>query len=299
MKYMHFLLCIPFSGFLFAAEEGTIRLTATSQEQLVIGHVAPLQVKIENLSESPVAVLGIRPEQPCEEPIELVRPLYGSIRYDEEKDEYEYQQLVQSATQIPVAEGFVPPGKSIVLNLIYRPFSDREELTIRYAVLATGQRVYARAEEAGAAIHFARNGTDFIQVILPDLLNMEKFSTRVEVAFEGITGERRKLCYCEALSSHVDTPPYSLYKDWDSGKEVEFRVGENQEGFGPDERPAGWKFLDEYPVYYGDGMYTHGEFVIISKHQASAFMKKIAERFSIRRTDYFFKSHYYDLEPMQ
>jgi hypothetical protein len=97
------------------------------------------------------------------------------------------------------------------------------------------------------------------------------------------------------LGKFVESPPYSMYKEWDSGEDVEFLVGEEQKRIGPGKRPANWKFLDEYPVYYGDGIYKHGEFVTISPEQAAKFLQKVEGKFEIERVDYFLQNHYYAL----
>ncbi len=90
-----------------------------------------------------------------------------------------------------------------------------------------------------------------------------------------------------------------MCKEWDMGKTVQFRVGDKQEREGPNHQSAGWKFVDLFDVFYGDGMYTHGEFVLISPEQAPEFMKKVEGKYSFKKIDYFLLEHYYDLEPSE
>ena len=62
------------------------------------------------------------------------------------------------------------------------------------------------------------------------------------------------------------------------------------------EQPAGWKFWNRYPVYYGDGMYTDGEFLHISKKELKDFLldaRQHKARFGIHY--YFFDARYYVL----
>jgi hypothetical protein len=68
---------------------------------------------------------------------------------------------------------------------------------------------------------------------------------------------------------------------------------------GPNRNSAGWKFLDQYPVIFGDGMYTHGEFVKVSSADAPQFWERIHKKFAIKRINYFSDDHYYDLESME
>jgi hypothetical protein len=90
--------------------------------------------------------------------------------------------------------------------------------------------------------------------------------------------------------------PPSLLLDADSGKAVTFRVGEKQAGSGPGNAAAGGKFWGRYPVRYGDGMYTRGEFIEITGPGLLFFLKKVLEnRGTIERHDYYFGSRYYEL----
>src|SRR3990172_13210790 len=210
---------------------GVFEVRVTTKEKPVIGHLTDMRLEITNISDQPVSILEIRPSQPCEEPINLIRSLYGRIDYDEEADEYIYDPQQQSATMIPVAEGFLLPGKMLWLNLKYRPFADQEDILIQYAAVGN-QKIYARVREENSLTRFTTQGTDLSQVILSRLTELDRQEEKAQIAFQGISGERSKLCYCETLKTYVDFLPSSLCKEWDSGDTAKFRVGEKQEGMG-------------------------------------------------------------------
>jgi hypothetical protein len=274
-----------------------LKMTAKLESAATIGKLAQLELEIENLSSEPITIIEIDPQQPCEEPILLIRSLYGSIQYVKENDEYIYDPLKQSQTSIPISEGMIAPGEKLVLEVQYRPFAQREKFEIQYAQIST-EPVYKKASDFEGVWHFNKNGTDSKMAILPSLSQMKKDVAKVEVVIEGVEGEESAGCYCELLKRTVDKPPFSLYKEWDAGKTVEFRVGDQQEGIGSERKSAGWKFLNQYEVVYGDGMYMHGEYIRISPEQASEFWKQIETKYSIKRINYFFDDHYYDLEPL-
>ena len=65
---------------------------------------------------------------------------------------------------------------------------------------------------------------------------------------------------------------------------------------GSKERPAGRKFWDRYPVYYGDGMYTDGEFLHVSKKELKDFLLDVRQhKAGLQTVNYFFDSRYYEL----
>jgi len=77
---------------------------------------------------------------------------------------------------------------------------------------------------------------------------------------------------------------------------IEVRIGNKQEGGGPMVQQAGWKFWDRYPVSYGDGMYTDGEFITIEKTQLLEFLTALYhKKLQLKRHPYFFGSAYYEL----
>jgi hypothetical protein len=90
-------------------------------------------------------------------------------------------------------------------------------------------------------------------------------------------------------------PPVMLM-DVDTGRTIRVRVGETQEGFGPDARESAKRFWDVYRVIYGDGMYTRGEFVTLARDEVLAFLKEARQRkMTVGLTTYFFGSRYYTL----
>ncbi len=91
--------------------------------------------------------------------------------------------------------------------------------------------------------------------------------------------------------------PPGMLKDVDAKGSVRVRVGIKQEGFGPEKHDAGWKFWDVYPVFYGDGMYTRGEFIQIGKSELLNFLLQVkAKRGRITENRYYFRSRYFVLE---
>jgi hypothetical protein len=282
----------------YAAEQQLLRMQVSFAVTPVMGQVSSMRFVLTNLSEKKIAVLEIVPSQPCEESIPLYRTIYGDVSYDEKSDQYVHNLLTQRASMIPVLEGLILPGETIRLDVKYRPFGPGEDFKVHYAVL-DGSRIYALKEQEGSRTVYATTGKNMRSVILRDWIHLKKESISARIEFEGIRGEARTQCYCETLKSPVDGPVYSFYKEWDLGKFVLFRVGEKQEGIGPERRSSRWNFLEEYPVFYGDGMYTHGEFVEISPEDAASFMKKIDKKYSIKRVGYFISQYFYDLEPFE
>jgi len=91
--------------------------------------------------------------------------------------------------------------------------------------------------------------------------------------------------------------PVELLRDVDTQRDVRIRVGDKQEGFGPDRRLAGWKLWGAYPVEYGDGMYTRGEFVRIDKTNLAAFLEQVRKsKFALKTYRYYFGSRYFILQ---
>lgn len=275
------------------AEESAVQVGIASDSDLTIGHVSSVALTLKNISNVPVIVLEIDPLQPCEDSINLMKTLYGEIDYLKDTDVYAYNSKIQTGSHIPVSEGFLFPNQERTWDIKYRPFSRKEVFVVSYAV--GGGKVYARDHEAGGNMFYSPKGKDYAQVIVPRILDMPKSSVQVAVTFSKISGELSKQCYSTTLDRYVDSPPFSLYKEWDSGDAVLFQVGENQKGKGPDPKPANWKFLDLYPVSYGDGIYKQGEFVLIKPEQAPNFMEKIQGKYEIERVNYFLQNHYYAL----
>jgi hypothetical protein len=72
--------------------------------------------------------------------------------------------------------------------------------------------------------------------------------------------------------------PPELLKDVDSQTNISVRVGDKQVGFGPGAHPSGRKLWDKYPIEYGDGMYTQGEFIRIGKSNLREFLEAVYAR---------------------
>ncbi|MFO7958215.1 MAG: hypothetical protein R6X33_14105 [Candidatus Brocadiia bacterium] len=138
----------------------------------------------------------------------------------------------------------------------------------------------------------------------------------------GAEPEDLRLVYCEALGGYVVEPegggwiltgpdqnargarlpplPAVMLRDVDEAGNVKVKVGDEQEGFGPQEHPAGWSLWGKYPVQYGDGMYTRGEFVHIDAAKLREFLAEVHSRGgSLTDWRYYFRYRYYVLEVPQ
>jgi len=90
--------------------------------------------------------------------------------------------------------------------------------------------------------------------------------------------------------------PAVLAREMDDKPGITFRIGDRQEGSGPEKRTSGQTFWGRYPVYYGDGMYTQGEFIDVSRADLPGFLKKAGENGgTVTRKEYYFGSGYYEL----
>jgi beta-lactamase regulating signal transducer with metallopeptidase domain len=87
-----------------------------------------------------------------------------------------------------------------------------------------------------------------------------------------------------------------VLRDIDRKDYVSIRVGDKQEGFGSSVKPSGRKLWDKYPIEYGDGMYTRGEFIRIDKTNFAAFLDEVRTRdLLLTAHNYFFRSRYFIL----
>jgi hypothetical protein len=90
--------------------------------------------------------------------------------------------------------------------------------------------------------------------------------------------------------------PAIMLKDMDSSEYIRVRMGDEQAGFGPTEHKSSKIFWGTYPTYYGDGMYTRGEFLHLNKKQVFEFLQSAKERgYRLGAKEYFFGSRYYTL----
>ena len=93
--------------------------------------------------------------------------------------------------------------------------------------------------------------------------------------------------------------PISILVDLDLSKGVSIKVGEKQEYSNMQNRKPHRLFWEQYPVRYGDGMYTDGEFIGLSQKTILSFLKHAhAKRKALRTYNYFFRSCYYVLADM-
>ncbi len=149
------------------------------------------------------------------------------------------------------------------------------------------------------------------------------FETALKTVGRIIPGKRFRECkviYCRSLSGYlVSEVGYSwiltnpnqtnvgtllpgklhplLAKEIDVKGSIRVKVGDKQVGFGSDVEKADWKFWDHYPVIYGDGMYTQGEFIEITQEQLLDFLRAAYQKgFVLNRRPYYFDSAYYVLE---
>jgi hypothetical protein len=288
------LLCVFVVIFSAFAGAQDLQMTVKPVDSSTIGHVSKFTFEVLNSTDTPIVLLEIDPDQPCEDSINLVQPLYGAIQFDKEIDEYLYDPIKQTQTSISVLEGYLAVGEKWTKEISYRPFSSKETFQIQYAE-ASGTAVYRKNLAASGEWFFSRNEGDFNTVILPALATLPKKHQEAEATIQAEGNENPK-CYCQTLNAFLEEQPFSLYKEWDEGKTVEFKVGDKQQ---ENRKSAGWKFLDQYPVIFGDGMYTHGEFVKVSSVDAPEFWKRIYGKFAIKKINYFFDDHYYDLESME
>jgi len=93
-------------------------------------------------------------------------------------------------------------------------------------------------------------------------------------------------------------PAMPLSLPWDIDHyPVRVQVGEKQPfGITGHEDPAGWKLWEIYPVTYGDGMYTQGEFIQVTAKQFPAFLATVRVKGdSLTEHQYFFRSRYFKL----
>lgn len=90
--------------------------------------------------------------------------------------------------------------------------------------------------------------------------------------------------------------PPILLRDIDSSEYVRVRIGDKQEGLGPDAKESSRKFWNSYPVYYGDGMYTRGEFLHLNRDSIDDFLRQAyAEGQALKTRTYYFRARYYVL----
>src|SRR5262245_20322635 len=123
---MKLILCVFVVILSAFAEAEDLQVSVTPVDSATIGHLSNFKFEIVNSTDQPVVLLEIDPEQPCEEPISLIQPLYGSIHFDKDIDQYLYDPLKQTQTSISVSQGYLPAGAKWSWEIPYRPFSSKE-----------------------------------------------------------------------------------------------------------------------------------------------------------------------------
>src|SRR5262245_9562952 len=115
------LLCVFVVVLSAFAEAQDLQMSVTPIDSATIGHLSTFRFEVVNSSDMPVVLLEIDPDQPCEDSINLVQPLYGSIHFDKDIDEYLYDPIKQTQTSISVSEGYVGAGEKWNREISYRP----------------------------------------------------------------------------------------------------------------------------------------------------------------------------------
>lgn len=190
-------------------------------------------------------------------------------------------------------------------KLTFRPYSERAWRTVAAAekqIAQPGpeapQRAVLLIDAPPATTTTAQASCDFA---MPGFFLDAAQATAAKIA--GAPAETLKLAYCQTLGGYVvfekdtawllKTPaqtvretllplfPPTLCKDVDLLRQppgpLKIRVGDKQEGQQTDGAPAGWKLWDTYPVWYGDGLSSRGEFVLLTPTQLAEFLTRVQE----------------------
>ena len=140
---MKVLFCIFVAILSAFAEAQDLQLTVTPIDSATIGHLSKFKFEVVNSTDAQIVLLEIDPDQPCEDSINLVQPLYGAIHFDKDIDEYLYDPIKQTQTSISVSAGYLPAGEKWSKEISYRPFSKKETFQIQYAD-GSGTMVYRK-----------------------------------------------------------------------------------------------------------------------------------------------------------
>jgi HEAT repeat protein len=224
-------------------------------------------------------------------------------------------------------EVFIPvPGEKNGIQRSFKAFDTQAWRAVSYGC----ERTYSTGPDAGKrAVYLANPPTplaprEFTARLGGGVLNTGFFienATPVAARIAGAEPGTLALAYSAALCGYVVLEketrwllknaeqttrgdllphiPLRLLHDADAG-DVQVRVGDKQVGLGPDIRSAGRKLWDTYPVVYGDGMYTRGEFITLTPAQLPTFLATLREKGgSLTRHTYYFQSGYYELKLAQ
>ena len=141
-----------------------------------------------------------------------------------------------------------------------------------------------------------------------------------QAAVVRIAGQARPVAYSEALGGylviekdhtwllrdatqpaagpHLALCPPTLVFDADKDGTIQVRISEEQPAGtpSPDRKPTGEKYWNQYPIQWGDGMYTRGQFIHVDKKDLGGFLARTGtEGYVLERLNYFFESHYFVL----
>jgi hypothetical protein len=207
---------------------------------------------------------------------------------------------------------------------VYYPFNEPNWLSLSQTYPSTGQ-VGPDAPKRAILMPDLKQEKQHIIAAIPISYQADVFSIesaeKTASKISGLKSVSFKLAYSNALGGFIvfednciwilknenqtikgdifNKCPPSLFKDIDLKTSVSIRVGDKQEGFGPEEHPAGKKFWDKYPIYYGDGMYTNGEFISIDKNNLLLFLKDLTQnRIALKEHSYYFSNKYFEIAPV-
>jgi hypothetical protein len=226
------------------------------------------------------------------------------------------QSLQPFNVYVPLAP---PPGEQFSMLTHYAPFTPErwralsaEKTPVRSLGPDNSPRAVllpdfeAKPEVMETKVNFAYAGAPFL------LEDARTVASRINGARDAPV----ELAYCTAFKGYVvfesdcswilESPdqkkrgnllpafPPVLLTDVDTLSHVQIAVGDEQVGSGPTLRESTRLFWDRFPVFYGDGMYTDGEFVHLERDEALEFLRKAQERhMALASHEYFFRSRYF------
>ncbi|MDQ7780596.1 MAG: hypothetical protein RDV41_12960, partial [Planctomycetota bacterium] len=111
----------------------TLSVKRFEEGELKFGEIAATAFTLKNESKKAVLVFRICPvTNQGEETICLFGSAYGNVVWLEDKKMFEYNDMVQSATQLPFHSGLLLPKEEVSVVCSYRPVSRTEEFSVEY-----------------------------------------------------------------------------------------------------------------------------------------------------------------------
>ncbi len=239
-----------------------------------------------------------------------------AIKYISAKDEYDGKAKSLSPLNV-----YLPTG-----DHRYRHFTEKDWLRI-YETAPEIEQVYPDVSRRGVLIPELEEKLNTVveRIIVPVEIELEEKIFPVELARQvavKITGEeieKISIFYSSIFEGYViQEKDYSwilknpnqekrnelwplfsptMIKDIESGGHVRIKVGDKQVKSALVGNGAGWKLWESYPVFYGDGRYTRGEFIRISKADLLRFLRQVYKRGGIIKEEgYFIRSRYFVLK---